>query len=62
LFAFSLALAGRAFQWRGVFLGGRDRCFVAIEELDIETRAISHLGRSAQGFAVAVAHQREAPR
>src|SRR5207302_10140649 len=25
-------------------------------------RAISHLGRSAQGFAVAVAHQREAPR
>src|ERR1700730_651613 len=25
-------------------------------------RAIGHLGRSAQGFSVAVAHQREAPR
>jgi hypothetical protein len=62
LFASPLALTGRAFQWRGVVLGGRDRRFVAVEELDIEMRAINHLGRSAQGFAVVVAHQCEAPR
>jgi hypothetical protein len=62
LFAFPLTFAGRAFARRGGFLGGRNSCFVAVGKFDIETRPFGHLGRPAQGFAAAVAHQREASR
>src|ERR1700730_2014103 len=62
LFAVPPARAGPAFGGRGVLSSGRNRRFVAVGKLDIEMGATAYLGRSAQGFAVAVAPQREAPR
>ena len=48
LFAFAPDLAGHAYQWRDVFVGGRNRRFLAVEELNVESSPIGHLGRSAQ--------------